>query len=100
MDAIESLYTVYDSELQLYHELKLKVPNKLEHGVETYLGQVNSEYGHVKIWVTALPARFYRFEIHSSEGNKNYRCSTGSGSLTEYWPIAKQIMYGMFVIDG
>lgn len=88
------LYKAYHKDLTLLMELGLK-PWEAKHGEEKYIGQVNGRDYLVKIWVTCLPAQFYRFVI---ERGHTYEVTTGSGVLSNYWPSIKLIAEGMLAI--
>ena len=92
--------TPYSVDLPLLRRLKLDtydVPVQTEH----FIGEVELPPGStVSIWVTGYPAQFYRFEVFSAETGMITKFSTGSGSLTEYWPTAEGIADGMIVFES
>lgn len=54
--------------------------------------------GSVKIWVTCMPAQFWRFEIITSN-NECYEVATGSGTLSDYWPSIELILTNMLSVE-
>lgn len=53
----------------------------------------------VKIYVTCMPAQFWKFEIKTDEDCK-YVIKTGSGSLSEYWDSVMLVATGCFVVNA
>jgi hypothetical protein len=94
------IYEPLRKDLPLLSELGVK-PFKATHGVKTFIGKIqlaNSAY--VKVWVTAMPAQFWHFEIYCAEFERVYQVTTASGSLSEYWGSAKMMAEGTFAVDG
>lgn len=61
------------------------------------LGTVKKEDGsQVVVTVDLWPSMFFTFDIVDCEGNKT-RVSTGSGSLSTFWPSVELVMGNMFV---
>jgi hypothetical protein len=95
----------YSQDVKLLKELKLAAWSA-KHGEEKKIGIVVCKESTVEIFVTCLPAQFYKFII--KVGLKNYdtdivshqiyEMTTGSGSLSDYWPMAKAIAENMVVI--
>jgi hypothetical protein len=80
----------------LLRRLGLK-PCALPHGAETLIGTVKfprtrvSRAVSVKIFCTALPAMFWKFEFYLC-GQFVDQMETGSGSLTTFWPkVLRQV---------
>ncbi len=64
----------------LFAELELEpfdIPCREKH----FCGRVKIGDSIVDIWVEAMPALFWEFEI---KGDKSYHVTTGSGSLKDY----------------
>ncbi len=92
---------IYGADLTSFRELGLTPFKGLAHAEEFYCGEVRSKVGNwVRVWVTCLPAHFWRFEIYCSETKTIHSVSTGSGVFNQYWLLAKAISEGIFVIKG
>lgn len=90
--------STYAGDLKLFRQLGLK-PFKNISG-DHYIGEVKqSNDSHIKIWVHAAPAQFWKFEIYDAESGKKTTASTGSGRLEVFWPTVKMMADNMFVID-
>lgn len=90
----------YVEDIPLMVQLGLK-EYQAEHAEKVFVGKVkDKDYGHVKIWVTCMPAQFWKFEIFCKETGHTTVFSTGSGSLSDYWEVAEKIMQGMIAIKG
>ena len=85
----------YPQDVKLLKELKLAAWSA-KHGEEKKIGIVVCDESTVEIFVTCLPAQFYKFVI--KEDAKVYEMTTGSGTLSDYWPMAKAIAKNMVVI--
>lgn len=79
----------YSIDRPLLRQLGLPV-KPLPHGQETLIGTVKVGRASVKIFATAMPAMFWRFEIRKP-GMLVVVHETDSGSLTTYWPQALEI---------
>jgi hypothetical protein len=92
----------YPNDLPLFKKLKLKPFNFETKGLgkqeEYYVGRVENEDDSVQIYMTGLPAQFWRFVIHCNETNTDTEFSTGNGVLSDFWGFADAIMQGMVVI--
>lgn len=91
----------YHSDLGLFSKLGLK-PFHANSQNELFVGEYKIpeyEKAGIKIFVTCLPAQFWRFEIQTDE-DKKFEASTGSGTLSEYWPSVLQIAEGMLVVKS
>ena len=64
-----------------------------------YVGEVKNEENNtsVKIWVQGAPAQFWKFEVKVDD--KINKISTGSGSLTMYWPTIQLMLNNMVTIN-
>ena len=92
--------STYTADKELFNKLGLKQFQGVEsHTKPLHLGKVKRGEAWTKIWVSCLPAQFYNFEIYSPEAHKVYKCSTGSGTLSCYWPTVEKLMDDMFVIN-
>jgi hypothetical protein len=74
----------------LLRKLGLSSTTALPHGHEVELGTVKVGAARVKVFCTAMPAMFWRFEIRRP-GVLLVVHETNSGSLTTYWPQAVEI---------
>jgi hypothetical protein len=84
------------TDLPLLQELGLK-PFSAQPCEETYLGQVSFEDGSkASIWVTAMPATFWRFEIFCARSGKTFTSETGSGDLNDYWNLVRAVAEDSF----
>lgn len=90
-------FETYEDDVRILKDLGLKT-FCAPIGTEVYLGKHKDPTGTVKVWVTGLPAQFFRFEIFCAENKKTTKVSTGSGCFSDYWPMVEKIMNGMFVI--
>lgn len=85
----------------LFQKLGLPTFEDIPCGKQHYIGRVKCADGaYAKIWVTPAPAQFFQFEVFNPELEQTVNFSTGSGSLAEFWPIAKLIMDGGLAIDS
>ena len=87
-------------DLPLFAQLGLP-PFKAKGGERTLVGRVPFKDGsYVKVWVTAAPAQFWHFEVYCVEGDRIHKVSTGSGSLSDYWPTVRLLAEGLLVVDA
>lgn len=90
----------YSCDKALFSKLGLKqfsIVNQKEHFVGEYK-LPEYETGSIKVWVTCMPAMFWRFEILTIEG-KHFRLTTGSGALQNYWPSVMLVAEGMIELE-
>lgn len=64
---------------------------------ERYLGTLKEGGISIRVYVTALPAQFYRFEV--KDNKRKYEIETGSGQFNKYYPMLKEILDGMVVFN-
>lgn len=100
----------YDGEIKLLKELGLNVDVELNHGEWIELGTYEHRYQdetkpeepayRVVVFVNAMPAKFWRFEIEplTTDGRKCVM-TTGSGEIQDYWPTVKGLAEGMIVVE-
>jgi hypothetical protein len=98
----DELNYAYPEDAALLRRLGLEPFSKLPHGREHLVGEVVvGDHGRVKIFVTCMPAQFWRFVIEAVDGERyRWEVRTGSGTLTRYWPAVEQMAEGMFVVSG
>lgn len=90
----------YSWDLELFQKLGL-TPFSCENQEELFVGEYklpHYEKANIKIWVTCMPAQFWRFEIETDE-DKKFEVSTGSGSMSDYWSSVLKVAEGMLVIN-
>jgi hypothetical protein len=58
----------------------------------------DSDVSEISVYVTCMPAQFWRFDITTEDGFK-YMLTTGSGILSDYWEIALKVAEGMVAIE-
>lgn len=90
----------YSQDLNLFHKLGFDIFNindPEEHLVGVYKFPTD-EPSKVKVFVTCMPAQFWRFEILNHAGEQIH-LSTGSGSLTDYWDTVEKFATGHIFID-
>lgn len=95
-------------DIQLLRDLNLPAW-KAQAMEETYLGDVTQissrgdDQSRIEVFVTPMPTQFYRFEIYrrSEESNEmeTLTVKTGSGTLTQYWPMVQAIARHMLVVS-
>lgn len=90
----------YDWDLSLFRDLGLKAFVDIETQDEFEVGTVRTEEGEVRVRVSCMPAQFWVFDVlpdpeHSDA--RPIRLSTGSGSLSDYWPTVVLFLKGMMV---
>ena len=87
-----SLYVLRSSEAAFLRSLGIeRLPKTLPHSEEVFLGEVRVKpAGSAKIYVVAMPARFWRVEITTCQG-KRVRLNTGSGDLKPRWGVVAEI---------
>ena len=92
------LWSTYPKDLELFRELGLK-PFHSSDQKEFLVGryELPESNAKVKIYVTCMPAQFWRFEI-TTEENKNFEVNTGSGCLSDYWDGVLKIAEGMMEV--
>ena len=91
----------YDWDLPLFAELKLK-PFDAKTWEETFVGDIkieDGEGGNVKLFVTCVPAQFWKAEISWDDRSDKLLLETGSGSLKDYWPTIKDLASRMVLVD-
>ena len=90
---------IYNKDIKLLHLLGLKEWEANENE-DAYIGEVfpnskeNDKSLSIKIYVTCLPAQFYKFIIKNEKENIFLEIETGSGSLTKYYPMALAVAEG------
>lgn len=87
-------------DLPLFEKLGFE-PFEIDNRNKVFLGEYklpDHDKAVIKVWVTCLPAQFWDFEIFSEEGD-TFKCSTGSGKLSEYWESVKLIAESMLVVE-
>lgn len=92
-DPFATAYQLRSEEASFLRSLGLKrLPDLLPHAEETYLGivDVRPGSGTAQIWVTAHPARFWRVDVRTCEGNL-VRVQTASGALKPRWGVIAAI---------
>lgn len=101
----------YDVDAVLLERLGLPTWQAAHHE-ETLVGEVRpctnpEEPGKatkIQIYVTCCPAQFFRFVIERKSEDEDYRgmerveVSTGSGTLSSYWPMALAIASHCLVV--
>ena len=88
------------ADLKLFQELGLKPFKDISTHKRHYVGVVRFEGDStVEIYVTPCPAEFWGFEVHCGENGKSYKVTTGSGSLSDFWPSVKLIAENMLVVE-
>lgn len=88
----------YDWDVALFRDLGLPlfdgIPSHALYGV----GTVKVGDSTVTLWVEPMPAMFWTAEIETP-GERRYKVTTGSGSLSDFWPSIKKIAEGMLVVE-
>lgn len=65
------------------------------------LGTVEFEWASVRVEVTCLPAQFFRFTVTAkSEDVQTVTLTTGSGSLSDFWPTIDLWASGMLGVEA
>ena len=82
--------TPYQSDLPLLLALGLR-EFILENNVETFIGKVDTKDYTIDVYVTCMPAQFWKFDILCKENGKRTVLETGSGYFSQYWDVAKMI---------
>jgi hypothetical protein len=93
----DEIITPYPKDIPLLKKLGLAIFS-CSYGVETFIGTVKNDTYSIDVWVTCMPAMFFRFHIKNCE-NSEFEIGTGSGDFTEYWTIAESFGQGMIDID-
>lgn len=92
--------STYQSDLDLFKELGFK-PFTTDSQDEIFVGEYKLPFydnASIKVWVSCMPAQFWRFEIETDEEGR-FKMETGSGSLKNYWSTAMMVAEGMLVIN-
>ena len=103
---LTDMATTYRQDRPLFEKLGLATfstdnHNKIELGTVTLLYEDGQVSGKVDIAVTCLPAQFWHFKILSVEDNNQVTAvDTGSGCLSDYWPMVEKIAEGMFCVKS
>ena len=87
----------YQVDLPLFEKLGLKkfsINDREKH----FVGTVNLDDRSVSIYVECYPAQFWEFRVKSVDAGE-FKVSTGSGSLTDYWDSVEHIMDGCLVVE-
>jgi len=88
----------YSEDVKLFESLGLKFP-VVHHSQEVEIGTVTLyESAKVTIWVDQIGAVFWRFKIVDID-KRTHHISTGSGSLSRFWPTIKLIANGAMTIN-
>ncbi len=90
----------YSQDLNLFHKLGFDIFNINDHE-EHLVGEYKfptDEPSKVKVFVTCMPAQFWRFEILNHSGEQ-INISTGSGLLTDYWNSVEKFATGLINVD-
>jgi hypothetical protein len=98
---IFSISKTYQVDYTLFDELGLNLfvfDDQKMHFIGEYKFP-HYEKASAKIYVTCMPAQFWKFEIQTDE-NKIYILETGSGTLSEYWKTVELVATGMLVLNG
>jgi len=101
--SLDTLYRAqtHDWDKPLFRELNLK-PFDFDIRTEErhFVGRIKHHGNEIKIWVKALPAQFWEFRITVKDPPRKYLVTTGSGSLTDFWPAVKLIAEDMLVVEN
>lgn len=101
MSPLRELYNVTKKEKEFIESLGLVAPEKYPKNQKYIIGTKDFEDGSsVNIWVNAMPARFWEFEIIPSGINKTVTMSTGSGSLSDFWGSIELIASNMLAVGS
>jgi hypothetical protein len=92
---IQLVKTYFYERQQDNYTFAFATKNDLQNTKKIKYNEANSQ----TIWVTCLPAQFWRFEIETDE-DKKFEVSTGSGSMSDYWSSVLKIAEGMLVINA
>jgi len=95
--------SAYPEDCTLLRRLRIEPFVNVPHGFEHRVGEaVVGDTGRVQIFVTCMPAQFWRFVVETADGDARYRWEvrTGSGTLCRYWQAVEQMAEGMFVVSG
>lgn len=92
----------YAADLALLKELGIKPFGYNEHDQSDHAVGIYTfpDGSTVEISVQCLPAQFWRFKIDAKESSRKYEVSTGSGTLSDYWPMVVKMVNGMFVVKS
>lgn len=91
----------HSSDYELLDKLGLKRFVGAPHAEWYDLGTVEDDWASVKVEVSCWPAQFYRFTIEPKEPDVQAGViRTGSGSLSEYWPVVEKVINGCIVFEG
>ncbi len=99
MKELFTLAKTHTEDLKLFYNLKFKA-FEFNDQKEHYIGKHKIPHykkAKIKIYVTCMPAQFWRFEITTDE-DKKYEISTGSGLLSNYFKTAIMVAEGMLTI--
>jgi hypothetical protein len=99
----------YANDFDLLKSLGLPIW-EAKHGIEKFIGEVfpfphEDDVSKIRVYVTCIPAQFYRFEVdrHSDDagygGMETVEIKTGSGTLTHYWPFAFDVCSNMISVS-
>ena len=92
--------STYSSDRPLFKTLGLMFFTDIPTGKEYFVGEVKFKNGSVvKIWVCAMPAQFWKFEIFVAQSFKTTNVSTGSGTLSNFWYAIKLIAEDMLDVE-
>lgn len=87
----------YQVDLPLFEKLGLKkfsINDREKH----FVGTVDLNDRSVSIYIECHPAQCWEFSIKSVDAGE-FKVSTGTGSLTQYWKSIELIMDGCLVIE-
>lgn len=86
----------YDEDLPLFRKLNLNTFST-DTSEELYVGKVETNEYSINLWVTCIPAQFWKAEILCKSSKKLTSVTTGSGGLLDYWSIFELIGQDMLV---
>lgn len=99
MHPLDFLYSVTARETAPFQaNSRLTFNDQLQHGVPTIAASYtasNSDGRDVEVFVTAMPARFYRIDVAPRGDKPGYTITTGSGCVNLARQMAETIADGM-----
>lgn len=75
-------------------------PKRLKRDERQFVGAVKIGAGKIEIYATPMPAMFWKIDIYSSNENSTVTIETGSGNLSEFWPIVDLIARNRIAVTG
>ena len=90
----------YSCDIPLFHKLGL-TPFETNDNEKILLGECVLPFddgASIEVSVRCMPAQFWEFNVKTVDG-RQYKITTGSGTLSDFWDTVSKVAEGMIVIE-